>query len=78
MTGSEAHCSWHCVLSNFQFSRFCGVWSGPRRMIRNLAFINETGIFFPGTSPHEEHDVKTSASDVHAQHKIWMLPQPTN
>ena len=32
----------------------------------------------PGASAHEEHDVKTSASDVHVQHKIWMLPKPTN
>ena len=33
---------------------------------------------FPGAYPHEEHDVKMSASDVHVQNKIWMLPQPTN
>ena len=32
----------------------------------------------PGDSPYEEHDVKSSASDVNVQHKIWMLPQPTN
>ena len=33
---------------------------------------------FPGASTHEKHDVKTSASEVHVQHKIWMLQQPTN
>ena len=33
---------------------------------------------FPVASPHEEHYVKTSESDVHIQHKIWTLTQPTN
>ena len=32
----------------------------------------------PGASAHVEHDVKTLASDVHTQNKIWMLPQPAN
>ena len=40
--------------------------------------MNETEKKFTVASTHEEHDVKTPASDVHVQHKIWMLPQPTN
>ena len=44
-----------------------------------LVFMNNTGYKgFPGATPHEEHDVKTSASDVHVQYKIWMLPLPTD
>ena len=35
-------------------------------------------IFCPGASAHEGYDVKMSASDVHLQHKIWIIPQPTN
>ena len=63
------------------FALFAIMWSmeWPAPDYQNsLVFMNETGFFFPGASPHEEHDVKTSASDVHVQHKIWMLPRPTN
>ena len=76
---SEAHSSWHCVLSIFQFcdSAEYGV---------SWAILSELSCFYewnwtkgcPGSSPHEEHYVKMSASEVHVQRKIWMFPQPTN
>ena len=44
----------------------------------SFVFMHETGNSFPGASPHEEHNVKTSAFYVHVQHEICMLPQPTN
>ena len=62
-----------------RFLRFCRVWSGPRWIIRTLLFLRmNTEKKFLGISSHEEHDVKTSASDVYVQYKIWMLSQPTN
>ena len=33
---------------------------------------------FPSAYAHEERNVITSESGVHVQHKIWILPQPTN
>ena len=62
-----------------QFSQFCGVWSGPRRIIRTFLFLwTKPELFCPGASSHEKHDVKTSASNVHVQHNIFILPQPNN
>ena len=76
MAGLEAHGSWHSVSSIFAIMQSTE-W--PATDYHNsLVFVNETRNFFPGASVHEKNDVKTSASDVYAQHKIWMLPQPTN
>ena len=63
-----------------QFLQFCRVWSGPHRIIRTLFFslMKPGKNSCPGSSPHEEHDVKASDSDVHVQHKIRMILKPTN
>ena len=79
MAGSEAHGLWHCVLSIFAIIAILRRLEWPALDYQNyLVFKNETGKNFLGASPHEEHDTKTSESDVHVQHKTWMLPQPTN
>ena len=62
------------VVNFCDFLRFCGVWSDPRQIIRTLFFYEKKQKKIPGASPHEEHGVKTSASNVHVQQKIWMLP----
>ena len=79
MAGPEAHGSWHTVSSIFAIFAIlqCMEWPTPD-YYNSLDFMNETGIFLPDASSHKEHYVKTSASDVHGQHKIWMPQQPTN
>ena len=74
MDGSEAHGLWHCVSLIFLIFAILRNRNWPNLYYQNsFVFMNETGKSFPGASPHEEHDVKTSVSDLHAQHKIWML-----
>ena len=71
MARSEAHGSWHCVSSIFAFFAILRSMECPASDYQNsLVFMSETGIFFPGASPHEEHDMKMSAPDIHVQHKI--------
>ena len=79
MDGSEAHASWHFVLLIFVFFAILRSmeWTAPDYQ-NSLVFMNETGKHFLCASPNEEHDMKNSASDVHVQHKILMIPQPTN
>ena len=79
MTGSEANGSWHFVLSIFAIFTILrsSEWPAPDYQ-NSLVFVNEIKKIYPVGSTHEEHDAKTSVSEVHVQHKIWMLPQPTN
>ena len=79
MYGSEACGSWHCVLLIFAIFMIIWIseWTTPDYQ-NSIFLMNETRNVFPGDSHHEEHDVKTSGSDAHVQHEIWMLPRPNN
>ena len=79
MAGSEAHGLWYCVLLIFEVFAILRSREWPVPDYQNSLFLlMKQEKLFPGASPHEEHDVNTSASDKRVQHKIWMLPQPTN
>ena len=66
MSGLELHGSWHCVSSIFAIFAILRSMEYPTPDYHKpLVFMNETGKSYPGASPHEEHIVKTSESDVH-------------
>ena len=78
----RARGAWFVALSFIQFcnSRDSAEYGVAHARLSELSCFYERNQKkrFPAASPHKEHGVKTSASDVHVQHEIWMLPQPTN
>ena len=80
MARSEAHGSWNFVVSIFAIFRDSVEYGVARAGLSELYCfykLNQTKKF-PGASTYEEHDLKTSVSDVHVQHKICIFPLPTN